>query len=1064
LADQYAIEDQFNGMNATVAPEALPEGMLQLLTDGVIVANQKGQAGGLVQTRPGKRAQLASPLPGKIAYCKRYRDPTGVQHLICAVADTTSTTGYLYDWVKDANTAARLTSLGLFNSYLVQIDLLSTFAYIVGATDGNMRRTDLVSVFEIAESPTAPVSPATIALQPWATDSSNTASAWAPDTCASPPNVLNGQFLPFTGSNAGTMADWTNSGTVDWHCSTGGTTGDSILPGGVNWVRLDDAPSYIYQTTQIGNGVKANANNTFGGENGTGTGVTRYTVHFFFGAQYFTDSGGINDSVSATVIVYDASHSQIATLTQIFTPGITGVNTHIGHIFAFDFLTEIQPVYYNVFLGNGGTAARPGPNGPYLSSILCEAILPPVTFTNDGTNAYGPTVGINGLASISTGFPIIGNTTIDGDQSILFWGQMRLSHLFSTAQNFSVDTTISIPITLNVVPISLRARLNFKTASNLAGILSDPLQVLTATNGQVYLQTDVSTLTQSNGFGTNLNSILVMEIIFTSDTDLVSGTGLADKAMILSPLIFAGNLSINLDYDLRFTESTSNDPATELESGGSPFSAEFVPNGLQAAYTATLPAPVNTTGPQTTAFYNVYRQGGTFPDVFFRLEATLPVAGGVTTIPNFSWNGGTGIYTITSAITGNVDAYWNPTTRVYTSNVPDSDLQQAAYLFDHQGTPTGANAICVYQNRLTLSVGSILWISALTTGVSAGLYFNSAPAPSDPNYLIDGNVIPIGAQDGGTLGESIVRVVPYRGEAVVFFVDRTYRLSGIDNSNFSVYEDQAIRNIGLIAPNAVTLGFGKGVYGQVSENVLWFLSSRGLRNYNFNVLDEDAAYPISALLNPGSVVFGEALNAAAYAQCSVFEHADRLFLNAPGSSGSSTVDVTYVCALSNGATWTQWNLGEVLCGETFGGSDDQDELVICDGAGQISTIGNGNYGDTTVSTGTPAAVTMSGLCRRVALNGWALQANTVSAVVDVDDASVTFTIGVNSVGNTGPITWTEPITLTTGDDNLTPPHGNLCRVGGYVRGRYLELTFSVPSVLPTTVRNLQLKYVPSVRI
>jgi hypothetical protein len=64
LPDQYAVEDSFNGMNATVSPEALPEGMLQLLTDGVIVANQKGQAGGLVQTRPGKQTQpISNPMP-----------------------------------------------------------------------------------------------------------------------------------------------------------------------------------------------------------------------------------------------------------------------------------------------------------------------------------------------------------------------------------------------------------------------------------------------------------------------------------------------------------------------------------------------------------------------------------------------------------------------------------------------------------------------------------------------------------------------------------------------------------------------------------------------------------------------------------------------------------------------------------------------------------------------------------------------------------------------------------------------------------------------------------------
>jgi hypothetical protein len=1041
LPDEFEIADNFSGMNATQTPETLSPGMLQLLVNGVIVGNRAGGGvtGGVIQTRPGKRAQLAAVLPGKIAYSQRYEDANGVQHVIWAVADVTSTTGYLYDWVKDATTATRLTALGVFNTYLVQSALIAKYAVFIGNIDGQMRRTDLISVFEIAASPNPPTTALTPNTQPWNTDGNNVPGAWAADVLTTSPDVVNGTF---TGaSTGGVCPGWTPTGTIDY------TTFAPISGGPTyNFLRLDDAASFVDSTAYVPNAAKTNSNNTFGGENGTGTGSTRYANHFLFTGTYWTDSGGFNDSIYVKLYAYNASSVLQGTQTVVFTPNVVQSIISLGCMFSFDGLGELEITQYKVEFGNPGIAARPGPNGPFLTNVSVTPYLPPIALKADSAT----TVSINGLLShnTSTTTALSALDKLAADQLVYFWGGTRLSHVFSAPIDFTQYTTISIPFAQAMTPITggLRATLNFKADASHAGIQSNPLQVLQTSTGQLYLQTDVSALETTNGFGTNLDSIGVMELIFSADTNIVAGTTLVDKPLVLSPLTFAGNLSINLDYALRYTESTSMDPSVELESGGSPISAEFVPNGLMASFTVTLPAPVNS----STAFYNIYRQGGTFTDPYFREEATLPVAAGVTTIPNLTWNGGTGTYTGTSAITGIADFTWNPTTRVYSSNIPDSDLAATSiFLFDHDATPTGATAIAVYQNRLALAVGSQLYISALTQGVSAGLYFNLAPDPANPNYLIMGNVVQVGALEGTTLGQTIKRIVTYGSRANLFFETRTFVLSGLNNLDFDVYENKKMVNTGLLAPNACT----------IVANRLWFLASQGLYNYDDVQLDRDLSYPIAAPLNPGGMSFGSALNAAAYAQSSIITHANRLILSAP-SGTSSTINVTYVCDLGGSGAWVQWNLGEVLCGETFSGSGDQDELVFGCGDGQIYAVGNGLWGDTSVSSGTPAAVTMSGTLRRVTDDQFALQALIESGTVIVQDSTVTFTLTV-----TGPngITWSDSVTLPTGDEVLVPSHGNGTRVGGYVRGRYLAMGFLVSSVLPTTILRMALKWTRAYR-
>lgn len=1069
MPDQYATEINFKGMNATRSPEALGPGELQLLIDGAIVENQQGQAGGVIQTRPGKRAQLTSALPGKVTYQKVFQDATGVQHTICAVTSSpTATTGYLYDWVKGATTATQLTSLGLFNSYLVQIALLSTYAYIVGATDGLLRRTDLVSTFAVASSPISPTTAPTVNLTSWSSDTNNIASAWATDTLNSAPDVVNGGFSSGSAYYSTSVTGWdVPTGSVQWLNNAGvianltpppgSSRYSGIIPDTIGYrgavitqptfAQIDDAASYFISHDYIVNATLSNANNTFGQENGTGTGTTRRASHFLFTCAYITSSGGFNDSFDATVFFFDASHNPTVQQTVTFTPQQVGTVVALGAMFSFAGVDPTELVFYKLACGNPGTAVRTtGGAGPYISQVSCVPYEPQVTFSNDGTQQ----VGINGITRFSNQ-PLRPLDTNIADQSVIFWGGMRYSHVFSAAIDFTKYTTINIPLTLNITPANgLSATLNFKADAAHAGIRSNPLMLLQSSSGQVYFQTDVSALTPTNGFGTNLNSIGVVELIFTVDTPLATGTVVPDKPLVLSALGFPGNLSIDLDYSLRFTEATSNDPATRLESGGSPLSAEFVPDGLNATYVATIPAPVNASGPDMANFYGIYRQGGTFPDPYFRLESVLPLATGITTIPNLTWNSGTGTYTGTSAISGLADFTWNPTTRVYTSNVPDSDLSLAAFLFDHDATPTGAQTIEVYQNRLLLTVGNQLYISALTTGISAGLYYSNAPDPNNPNYEIQGNLIPIGGQEGTTLGQTIRRLYAYRGRCLIMFETSTYVLQGINNTNFSVYQDAAIRGVGIIAPNAIAL----------VDNRLWFLTNQGLISYDYQSLNQDLAYPIGKLLNPNGMAFGQALNASAYAKANMLSNAGRLFLSVP--SGTSTlVNTTYVCDVRNGGNWAIWNCGEVLSGESFDGAIDQNELILGDGAGMISSVQGGVFGDTATAAGSVSPVTLQAKLRPMVDEQFSLEALTSTGTVDVQDASDTFNLTCS--GPNG-ITASVALPLTVGDDVFVPGHGAPFRWPSYVRGRYLVLSFAVTSTLPVVVRRLVLKATKSFRI
>lgn len=1031
IATQTILENQFpGGMNATQSAEFLPPGTLRSLVNGMVIGATNGE-GGYLQTRPGKRAQLAAVLPGPITDCIRFRKPDGTRCLIMAVASSSvSTTGYLYQWNKGDTTATQLTVLGTFNVYQVQFAVLGTYVWAIGSTaNGAPVRYDLSGNTDpgspgghgVAIGQATPTTAPTVSLTNLPIDTTSAGTNWSIDNFGG--NAVTDVVNPsFTGGGS------FPPGYSGWKKSPGSII-ECVQPisGDTTWyVRLDDAPSSI-QSIDGGGNFGLQDNRVFNSYYDP-VGVTlpkRYCTHFVFSALYYTDSGGAQDSVTITVIVYsDAIGTvEIARRSQTFAPGAVGAIVSISHVFDFSFIDPTLPLSYSVILGPG-LHNRPGNNGPYLTLIHCSPYLPqPSTATAGSGNTAGQTV-----------IALPNGQNSPDEKTTLFLGNARISHDLGAATDLSSYETIVFTFTESVPLQSVRARLVLKTGLTAAGVMTDVLILAEDTTGVTFLYVDISSIAPGNR-----NAVRYLDILFLSDILLADGYTSGGQPFSLGPLTNAGGKSIALPYFLRFTESVNTTTAaTEIESGGSPISVEVDPDGLHATITATLPAPVNSNADG----YNIYIEGGVESDGFFRLENSVPIATGITTWPGLTWNGGTGTYTGTGVT-------WNPTTRVYTTSIPDSSLFLAALFADHQPPPSSTNptsggvaaqAIAVYNDRLLLACGSRLYISALTTGVSAGLYWNFVPSPSDPNYKTEGTSIVVGGVEGTTTGDLILRMTTYRSRCLLFFENHLFVLSGLSNIDFDVNEYVAEDNEGVLAPNAAA----------VIENGVYFLAASGLHGFNLAAMNRKVSQPIARLLNPAAEFAGPALSASAYAQSSLVPHEGRLLLSVPTSTSGANIGVTYVLDMRQGGIWYQWNLGAVLCGASFAGSSDTDDLIVGCADGMLYSLGNA-YGDTATSAASPTGVTLAWRTREYTGGVYDFYGMRFGTTFSCADASVVPTFGVYG-DNPATQKWNFTYTAPSGETSLHPP----TKVSSVVRGRELYMDGSVTTVNPFTLQKLEL--------
>lgn len=143
----------FQGMNVTAQPEALPEGFLTSIVNMMVVGSVGGK-GGYLQTRPGLRGQLTTPLGVTIYEMTTFVANDGSRWGVFTAGS--STTGQLYRWAKGATSVSFLcfngtlyqwrTSAGggytavLFNAPAAQMAQNGYYLFVVGAIDGFPRR------------------------------------------------------------------------------------------------------------------------------------------------------------------------------------------------------------------------------------------------------------------------------------------------------------------------------------------------------------------------------------------------------------------------------------------------------------------------------------------------------------------------------------------------------------------------------------------------------------------------------------------------------------------------------------------------------------------------------------------------------------------------------------------------------------------------------------------------------------------------------------------------------------------------------------------------------------
>jgi hypothetical protein len=220
-------------------------------------------------------------------------------------------------------------------------------------------------------------------------------------------------------------------------------------------------------------------------------------------------------------------------------------------------------------------------------------------------------------------------------------------------------------------------------------------------------------------------------------------------------------------------------------------------------------------------------------------------------------------------------------------------------------------------------------------------------------------------------------------------------------------------------------------------------------------------------LNPAAEFAGDALSAAVYAKCSLLWHAGRLLLSAPIDSGNTDIGTTYVFDARAGGGYPasvavrgdryvyEWRLGAILCGESFSGSGDQDDLVLGGGDGMLYSLGN-RYGDTSASAGSPAAVTLTTVSRAFWIAENELRALSLGFTIACDDDTAAVTWSVMADGLAAK-TASGIYTILAGETTLYPP----LLLGPHVRGRSIVVSLSITSTNPATIKRVALLAAPN---
>lgn len=1029
-------EAGFLGLEAGTSPERMPKGTLQVADNVFLDGPLPGSNAGL-SSRPGAQGQLSATLSTRIWDNQVYKTTAGVQKVYFATGNGSNTAGQIVRWTKDATATTGLTALGTFAETAVRFTRLGNYLFIIGNTDGQLRRysPDLEAVdYPVIATPTYRPAVTRVSLPLFDNGGTNSvfsqAGQFAADTIASggftitEADFANGSL---TGRTTGQQLCTTPSPVTAWIVTAGtvecAASVDSFYPA-KKYARLDEAGSgfKIDSTVILTNKAKTNTG-------GLGAGA-RKAVKFQLGFRMLSTSA--NDSILATILLYDSGGTQLAggTLTQTFTNESVNASATLIKTYSFgSIFDDTLPIKVGIQF-TAGDGNNPGSNGPYVTDVTLTAVEPVPAFTQNGSFV-----------------DVREYIAYQQDPAGVLIGQQRFTYDLSATMDYSTKSRIAA--VYNPYYDFNDFRVKFAVRSGTAGTAyyTNDVQVVSDGSGSTYLAGDLSSIPAANR-----TAVRYIDLFFPQDFSLTSpGLNNGQNLFGIGALVEAGNLSVDAEkYDYRIVEKST---ATQVLSGGGPISVSITPTPYQAAAQISLasqtPLPQDTSitaGPVLV----VYRRGGTFPDGQFRKIGEFP-PGTATTATYFTWDN---------------------TNKLFTDKTPDSVLNLNAdgaidFNFrDHQVPPTGCRAIAVYNSRLCLATDTELWVSQFSPVTNAtGLYFNRFEDPSDPVPQELGFYDRITGGDGAAVGDAIQAMKPYRELLVIFFQNSIYQFGGNDSTDFFIRRFEGDEGKGLIAPYACA----------VLDNVLFYLAADGLRTFDLQ-RTRRISRPIDALISPKDTFSGAALLAAAAQKASVIGHADRVYLVLPLTSSDTQPNAIYVLdrrlpgrdiALSYsvgdyaGASpmhgeWTRWKMGEISNGFVLSSAGDTDDFYLTgpgplsgQTAGQIFKVGNAQ-GDKLLPanavTGVPVFVSGRGL------GGGALElyAQRMSvALQSTDPITAQFAITASQgYENPTATTWQTNYSLGAGGGSA-----RRLKVSDIARGRLLE--WSVACTPTTAMVTLQ---------
>jgi len=458
---------------------------------------------------------------------------------------------------------------------------------------------------------------------------------------------------------------------------------------------------------------------------------------------------------------------------------------------------------------------------------------------------------------------------------------------------------------------------------------------------------DVSSLTS-----TQLTGIAQVSVAFISDI-AISSDGAALVA--LGPFTSAGNLTIgDVDYVIVAVEAQDTSVDTSGASTGittdgvvlsdpsPPTTPVLTPTVTAAQYQLSAAAWTNS----AANYVYFFRFGGVLPTgntpfTDFALVAKCPRwTGGTHGATGWTWNG-TDTWVSTDGYTT-----WNPTTRVFTDNTPDLALIGADVLVrGRTAPPTGATAVCGYNNRVGLAKDSTFYLSnLLTTDAAAGLYFPATVDPTDPNAVVKGAQIPVFSNSG----DKIQNVVATDQYVAIFKSKSVNILTGTDPvSGFQLTTHLRDAGIGLTAPRACTL----------YQDHIIFQGPNAAYEYIGAERADKMSTKIEPLIAPG-LTGGTAISATYYAGGSMRFAQQRLWWFMP-TAGDTANTVAYVYDTHQYTPqeprlgWTKYTNFTVTGAASLSGGNDTDDLYFLGNAGNMFKY-QGNYDVNSITAVTAA--------------------------------------------------------------------------------------------------------------